>query len=165
MFYVSSFTFQEPILVYELGHVKVLLTRLDLSLYVCNVLLTIIHLRPQMGPMLAPWTLLSGFTARVYALLTLEHVMGLLTPLDLSLYVHSSPQKPLLIHELGHVLDFYHEHSRPDRDDYVTIHPEHVFPDWLYKFIKYPTSSVDSHDIPYDYASIMHYSAFVSSQL
>ena len=26
-----------------------------------------------------------------------------------------------LIHELGHTLGFFHEHSRPDRDDYVKV--------------------------------------------
>ena len=40
-------------------------------------------------------------------------------------------------HELGHVLGFFHEHERWDRDDYVTIHYENMKPgrepdyDWI----------------------------------
>ena len=31
-----------------------------------------------------------------------------------------------LIHELGHTLGFFHEHSRPDRDNYVSVAWQHV---------------------------------------
>ena len=31
-------------------------------------------------------------------------------------------------HELGHVLGFHHEHQRWDRDQFVTIHYEHIKP-------------------------------------
>ena len=33
-----------------------------------------------------------------------------------------------LIHELGHTLGFFHEHSRPDRDNFVRVALEKVRP-------------------------------------
>jgi hypothetical protein len=60
-------------------------------------------------------------------------------------------------HELGHVLGFFHEHERWDRDLYVTIHYENIKPgresdyDWIPKTNWIVTST------PYDYRSIMHY--------
>lgn len=60
-------------------------------------------------------------------------------------------------HELGHVLGFFHEHQRWDRDQYVTIHYENIKEgrqsdyDWVPKD-KWITSAT-----PYDYRSIMHY--------
>lgn len=60
-------------------------------------------------------------------------------------------------HELGHVLGFFHEHQRWDRDQFVTIHYENIKPgrapdyDWIAKTNWLVTS------LPYDYKSIMHY--------
>ena len=60
-------------------------------------------------------------------------------------------------HELGHVLGFFHEHQRWDRDQCVTIHYENIKPgrafdyDWISK-TNWLVSS-----LPYDYRSIMHY--------
>lgn len=60
-----------------------------------------------------------------------------------------------ITHELMHALGFWHEQSRPDRDQYVTIHWNNITPAYTYAFDKY-TSNVATHGA-YDYASIMHY--------
>ena len=60
-------------------------------------------------------------------------------------------------HELGHVLGFFHEHQRWDRDAFVTIHYENIKPgrepdyDWI------PKTNWLVTTLPYDYKSIMHY--------
>ena len=60
-------------------------------------------------------------------------------------------------HELGHVLGFFHEHSRWDRDAYLTVHYENIKPgrqgdyDWV------PKTNWIVSSTAYDYYSIMHY--------
>jgi hypothetical protein len=60
-------------------------------------------------------------------------------------------------HELGHALGFFHEHSRWDRDDYITVHYENIKPgrgsdyDWV------PRTNWIVNSTAYDYRSIMHY--------
>ncbi len=60
-------------------------------------------------------------------------------------------------HELGHVLGFFHEHERWNRDQFITVHYENIKPgrahdyDWIAKTNWLVTS------LPYDYQSIMHY--------
>lgn len=34
----------------------------------------------------------------------------------------------IVVHELGHVIGFWHEHTRPDRDDHVTIIRDNIQP-------------------------------------
>ncbi|RMX55571.1 hypothetical protein pdam_00001722, partial [Pocillopora damicornis] len=65
----------------------------------------------------------------------------------------------IVIHEIGHALGFYHEQSRPDRDQHVTILWENIREANKHNFKKYSTSIIDSHQTPYDYGSIMHYSS------
>nr|QNH72394.1 toxin candidate TRINITY_DN32249_c4_g5_i3 [Pachycerianthus borealis] len=65
--------------------------------------------------------------------------------------------KGLAIHELGHAIGFYHEHNRPDRDQYITIKWDHVQSSFKDAFYKYSTSEADTHGFAYDINSIMHY--------
>ncbi|OQV19912.1 Serine/threonine-protein kinase D1 [Hypsibius exemplaris] len=57
-------------------------------------------------------------------------------------------------HEVMHALGFYHEQSREDRDDYVTIVWDNVKSDQKDQFKKYVSNTLG---LPYDYMSIMHY--------
>lgn len=63
----------------------------------------------------------------------------------------------VMAHELGHVIGFWHEQSRPDRDEYVKIIWKNVNRGWEHAFLKQTWQAVDSFDTPYDYNSIMHY--------
>lgn len=65
--------------------------------------------------------------------------------------------KGTVIHELLHALGFWHEQSRSDRDQYVTIHSENIKKGHEANFNKYTTDFLGQ---PYDYGSIMHYSAY-----
>ena len=60
-------------------------------------------------------------------------------------------------HELGHVLGFFHEHQRWDRDQFITVHYENIKPGRApdYDWIAQTNWLVNS--LPYDYQSIMHY--------
>ncbi|CAF3307285.1 unnamed protein product [Rotaria sp. Silwood2] len=60
-------------------------------------------------------------------------------------------------HELLHILGFYHEQSRPDRDLYVLIQWENIEKNGIKNFEKYNQAVVNDLQTPYDYGSIMHY--------
>ncbi|OWF53288.1 Protein SpAN [Mizuhopecten yessoensis] len=59
-------------------------------------------------------------------------------------------------HEIGHVIGFFHEQSRPDRDEHVHIHRDNVARGRLMEFRKYDTNRIRT-DEPYDIGSVMHY--------
>uniref|UniRef100_A0A3Q3LWD9 Metalloendopeptidase n=1 Tax=Mastacembelus armatus TaxID=205130 RepID=A0A3Q3LWD9_9TELE len=63
----------------------------------------------------------------------------------------------IVVHELGHVIGFWHEHTRPDRDDHVTIIRDNIQPGQEYNFLKMEPGEVNSLGEPYDFDSIMHY--------
>uniref|UniRef100_A0A4W5LQB1 Metalloendopeptidase n=1 Tax=Hucho hucho TaxID=62062 RepID=A0A4W5LQB1_9TELE len=64
-------------------------------------------------------------------------------------------------HELMHALGFVHEHSRTDRDKYITVLWENIWKDRVRNFEKFKTNSLD---IPYDYDSVMHFGMYSYSE-
>lgn len=72
-------------------------------------------------------------------------------------------------HELGHALGLWHEHQRPDRDNYVTVHPENSLAEWAASFNALTNEVLQlehTKDLgPYDFNSVMHYGALVSGLL
>uniref|UniRef100_A0A8R1U276 Zinc metalloproteinase n=1 Tax=Onchocerca volvulus TaxID=6282 RepID=A0A8R1U276_ONCVO len=63
----------------------------------------------------------------------------------------------VIAHEVAHALGFWHEQSRPDRDNYVTVRWENIDRDSKGQFLKELPADVDNGNVPYDYGSIMHY--------
>ncbi|KAK2167021.1 hypothetical protein LSH36_32g03008 [Paralvinella palmiformis] len=62
-----------------------------------------------------------------------------------------------VIHEIGHVIGLFHEHSRYDRDDYVIIYDNNIRPGESHNFLKFSKRELRTFDQPYDYTSVMHY--------
>lgn len=63
----------------------------------------------------------------------------------------------IVVHELGHVVGFWHEHTRPDRENHVVIEKANIMQGQDYNFNKLTEEEVNSLGQPYDYDSIMHY--------
>ncbi|XP_061173731.1 protein SpAN-like [Saccostrea echinata] len=59
-------------------------------------------------------------------------------------------------HEIAHSIGFYHEHSRPDRDDHVTIYTNNIKQGFEMDFKKIGVRSIEDIE-PYDISSVMHY--------
>ncbi|KAL7645895.1 UNVERIFIED_CONTAM: hypothetical protein RMT77_002792 [Armadillidium vulgare] len=70
----------------------------------------------------------------------------------------------IIQHEMLHALGVFHEQSRPDRDEFVIIHHENIYPGTERNFEKYDTNVVDTYGLPYDYLSVMHYSQYAFSK-
>ena len=69
------------------------------------------------------------------------------------------------MHEIGHAIGFYHEHSRPDRDEYVEIiysNIDMLDPTFRKDYRLLNPSEVNSLGVGYDYNSIMHYNRYRS---
>ncbi|XP_064364396.1 meprin A subunit alpha [Dromaius novaehollandiae] len=68
--------------------------------------------------------------------------------------------KAVVEHEVLHALGFYHEQSRMDRDDYVTVWWDEILTGMEHNFLKYDDSYITDLNTPYDYESVMHYGPF-----
>jgi len=76
------------------------------------------------------------------------------------------------VHQLLHTLGFVEEHTRPDRDDFITVNEENIAPDFIRSFAKrpygdaefYPSGSVDHQHTPYDFFSVLHYGPLEGSK-
>jgi Astacin (Peptidase family M12A) len=67
------------------------------------------------------------------------------------------------IHELMHSLGFFHEQSRHDRDKYVQVFWQNVQAGQEHNFKKFDRVLATTK-VPYDFASVMHYSSFAFSK-
>ncbi|XP_065079737.1 zinc metalloproteinase nas-14-like [Ochlerotatus camptorhynchus] len=67
-------------------------------------------------------------------------------------------------HEFMHALGFYHEFSRPDRDDWITVDTGALLPQYQTtsfinaNFEKKSVDQVELYGMDYSYGSVMHYS-------
>lgn len=65
-----------------------------------------------------------------------------------------------MVHELMHVLGFWHEHQRPDRDQYVAVQFNNVLPAQGYDFQIVPTGRMFG---AYDFDSLLHFGTYEAS--
>ena len=63
----------------------------------------------------------------------------------------------VVIHELGHAVGFYHEHTRPDRDNFVDVIYDNVIKGFEDQFKKFQPGETNTLGLGYDLQSIMHY--------
>lgn len=68
--------------------------------------------------------------------------------------VSASTSKGNIIHEIGHALGLWHEHTRSDRDKYITVDLANVKEKFKFNFNIQPG---EPNGTSYDYGSIMHY--------
>ncbi|XP_077867573.1 uncharacterized protein LOC144356754 [Saccoglossus kowalevskii] len=78
---------------------------------------------------------------------------------DLSLDVRCV-QLGVILHEMFHALGFWHEHSRYDRDDFVSVNWDNIKPDMISNFDKYDLDWMNIQGLEYDYSSILHYNQY-----
>ncbi len=67
-----------------------------------------------------------------------------------------------IIHEIGHAIGLFHEHTRPDRDNFVTVNWDNVSSGKELNFEKIEVGAANFST--YDYGSIMHYGEYFFSK-
>ena len=61
---------------------------------------------------------------------------------------------------IGHTVGFWHEQSRPDRDEYIRVLHNNIASAFKSNFDLLSNKSINSLGIGYDYNSIMHYKEY-----
>ena len=65
------------------------------------------------------------------------------------------------VHEIGHMLGFWHEHQRHDRNSHVDILYENIQAGAESNFNILSAFTGDTKGLPYDFSSVMHYTGKV----
>ncbi|XP_055602364.1 astacin-like [Uranotaenia lowii] len=74
------------------------------------------------------------------------------------------------VHEMMHAIGFYHEFTRPDRDDWISLNKSALVDelqeesDFNANFGKLDPNEVDLYGIAYNYGSVMHYSKYAGAR-
>ncbi|KAM9339263.1 hatching enzyme 1.2-like [Symphorus nematophorus] len=77
-----------------------------------------------------------------------------------ALYYSKSCSVGNLCHELIHALGLHHEHTRADRDQYITVQWQNIRPGSKKNF---KLTRGNTMNLPYDLSSIMHYGPYFFS--
>ncbi|PNF39872.1 hypothetical protein B7P43_G01959 [Cryptotermes secundus] len=72
--------------------------------------------------------------------------------------------KGIVEHELMHACGFWHEQSRGDRDNYVTVLWNNIMPGTEHNFQKFGWRVMQSLGVAYDTGSLMHYGRYAFSK-
>ncbi|TKR58243.1 hypothetical protein L596_029714 [Steinernema carpocapsae] len=90
--------------------------------------------------------------------------VGRVSPVN-SVYLSFKCPNPvgIAMHETLHALGVAHQHLRGDRDEHVKIDWSNINPQYYDQFVQADSKMFTTYGVPYDYYSIMHYSAYVAS--
>ena len=69
------------------------------------------------------------------------------------------------MHELMHAAGFWHEQSRADRDEHITINWANIQSGMEFNFLKYDLRKIDHLGAKYDTCSVMHYGAYAFAKV